>query len=284
MLPWFRKLPLFSKVGYILATINFMGFFVLVVQYWSWEKAGEIDFLLTKTSMLYCLGIGGYFLVTAKSERLRLVQPFIGLLVGLFAEVGTPGDSSPIYFFIVAFSLFAKYDYFRYGSVIKAIVFGSVILGGGVLGAFLAPGVSMEMFVKPANFAYYIQFPFMNVCLLMVELSIFWEDLRPYLFPVRAPQAEPVYFVAQEYGLTERQFEVLELIVRMGRDTKQAASELGVDRGTVDKHMQAIYTKLGVGHSRAELVGFLANRPIVWDRETAEELLEKFRKLRRFPA
>ena len=66
---------------------------------------------------------------------------------------------------------------------------------------------------------------------------------------------------AEHYGLSDREKEVLTLLVR-GRSYKMIAEELGISYHTVDSHMRKIYDKLHV-HSNAEAVSKALSRRIV---------------------
>ena len=54
----------------------------------------------------------------------------------------------------------------------------------------------------------------------------------------------------REMGLTRREAEVLELVA-LGRSNAQIADAMVISTGTVRKHLERIYAKLGV-HSRTE--------------------------------
>jgi len=60
----------------------------------------------------------------------------------------------------------------------------------------------------------------------------------------RLPSAVPVGAFA-EYGLTERETEVLVLVAR-GRSNRDAAAILGISARTVQKHLEHCFRKLGV--------------------------------------
>lgn len=56
----------------------------------------------------------------------------------------------------------------------------------------------------------------------------------------------------KEYGLTEREKEILKILVQ-GKNKKQAASELCISQYTLDTHLKNIYAKLHV-HSQIDLI------------------------------
>jgi DNA-binding response OmpR family regulator len=60
--------------------------------------------------------------------------------------------------------------------------------------------------------------------------------------------------VAAEFGLTEREFAILERLAQ-GVPQSKIAAELGISRRTVGNHLQHILPKIGV-HSRTEAVAF----------------------------
>ena len=58
------------------------------------------------------------------------------------------------------------------------------------------------------------------------------------------------------YGLTPREFELLPWLTR-GKTTVEIGLILGIRPGTVTKHLDHIYTKLGVNSRTAAVVWFL---------------------------
>lgn len=58
--------------------------------------------------------------------------------------------------------------------------------------------------------------------------------------------------VKDEYGLTEREKEILNILVK-GKNKKQAASDLSISQHTLNTHLKNIYAKLQV-HSQIDLI------------------------------
>ena len=68
-----------------------------------------------------------------------------------------------------------------------------------------------------------------------------------------SPQpARPAQVIAERYGLTKREREVLEPFVA-GRDSGWIREQLGISRDTVNTHLKHIYAKVGI-HSKRELL------------------------------
>jgi DNA-binding CsgD family transcriptional regulator len=67
-----------------------------------------------------------------------------------------------------------------------------------------------------------------------------------------APPAEVAPLLLQAYGLTRREGEVAQLVIR-GFGTTAIAIALAISDGTVQQHLKAVFDKVGVG-SRRELV------------------------------
>lgn len=67
-----------------------------------------------------------------------------------------------------------------------------------------------------------------------------------------APRNDCATSVAQSWGLSERETEVMALLVR-GRSMKRAAEELYLSLGTVNTYVKRIYAKLDI-HTRQELI------------------------------
>jgi DNA-binding CsgD family transcriptional regulator len=70
-----------------------------------------------------------------------------------------------------------------------------------------------------------------------------------------ARPVEMTPLIAQAYGLSKRECEVVQLVVR-GESTSEIAALLLITPNTVQQHLKAIFDKVGV-HSRRELVGQL---------------------------
>ena len=73
--------------------------------------------------------------------------------------------------------------------------------------------------------------------------------------PQQAPSATPAELVSDAHNLSQREREVLVLIMR-GRNVPAIAEELVLSRNTVQTHVRHIYEQLGV-HSRQELVAYV---------------------------
>ena len=73
--------------------------------------------------------------------------------------------------------------------------------------------------------------------------------------PQQAPSVTPAELVSDAHNLSQREREVLVLIMR-GRNVPAIAEELVLSRNTVQTHVRHIYEQLGV-HSRQELVAYV---------------------------
>lgn len=71
----------------------------------------------------------------------------------------------------------------------------------------------------------------------------------------QGPDRSPVELVSDAHGLSQREREVLALIMH-GRNVPAIAEELVLSRNTVQTHVRHIYEQLGV-HSRQELVAYV---------------------------
>jgi DNA-binding NarL/FixJ family response regulator len=58
--------------------------------------------------------------------------------------------------------------------------------------------------------------------------------------------------LGQEYGLTQRQTEVIALLIK-GRNAQHIGEQLGISMHTAKAHISAIYSKLAV-HSQQEII------------------------------
>lgn len=73
----------------------------------------------------------------------------------------------------------------------------------------------------------------------------------PQNAPAIAGRTQIALRISEEYGLTKRECEILELIL-LGRNTPNIAEELVISANTVKTHIKRIYQKIGI-HSRQEL-------------------------------
>lgn len=64
--------------------------------------------------------------------------------------------------------------------------------------------------------------------------------------------------IAEEYGLTERELEVMQLMAK-GRSNKRIQEELFISRGTCSTHIRHIYQKLDI-HNRQDLIDLIEGR------------------------
>ncbi len=74
---------------------------------------------------------------------------------------------------------------------------------------------------------------------------------------------QPVPRLDHPFGLTEREGQVLALLVR-GLQTKQVAKALGVSVKTADRHVQNIYAKIGVSSRAAATVFAMEHGLVAW--------------------
>jgi DNA-binding CsgD family transcriptional regulator len=86
--------------------------------------------------------------------------------------------------------------------------------------------------------------------------------LRPRPVPAAVPTGvPPVVPAAIGHPLSPRELEVAVLIAQ-GLTSKEVGRKLQIERGTVDKHMEHIYDKLGFA-SRAQLAIWLMERGLL---------------------
>jgi DNA-binding NarL/FixJ family response regulator len=72
------------------------------------------------------------------------------------------------------------------------------------------------------------------------------------------PTREPLHDAAQTFGLTERETEVLRLIL-CGYQGKEIAESLGISTQTVREYFKHLATKIG-GRNRAEMIARVLDR------------------------
>jgi DNA-binding CsgD family transcriptional regulator len=94
--------------------------------------------------------------------------------------------------------------------------------------------------------------PEMLFAVALVELA---QLLRPYLIPLLAHSNSA-------FGLTRREIEVLAWVAG-GKTNTQIAELLSIAPGTVKKHLDHIYEKLGVGTRTEAVVAVMGIPPLV---------------------
>jgi DNA-binding CsgD family transcriptional regulator len=97
--------------------------------------------------------------------------------------------------------------------------------------------------------------------LFVLALAGALQLFRPYLVRLLAHSNSGL-------GLTRREIEVLSCVAG-GRTNAETGSLLGIAPGTVEKHLDRIYEKLGVG-TRTEAVLAAIGLPNVWGSHSAQ--------------
>jgi DNA-binding CsgD family transcriptional regulator len=99
-----------------------------------------------------------------------------------------------------------------------------------------------------------------TLVLIVLYLVVFFVAIAP-LGIRETPRTESpgtYLWCAEEYGLTQRELEILGLLIQ-GRNRPYIQEKLHLADGTVKTHTTHIYTKLGV-HTRQELIDFIQTR------------------------
>jgi DNA-binding CsgD family transcriptional regulator len=99
-----------------------------------------------------------------------------------------------------------------------------------------------------------------------VSGRLLWPRPVPAAVPAAVPVADQA---AAGYPLSPRELEVAILIAK-GLKSKEVGNKLDIERGTVDKHIEHIYNKLGFA-SRAQLAIWLMERGLL-ERSAADEV------------
>ena len=126
------------------------------------------------------------------------------------------------------------------GWLVKTVTFTPQLVSLAVLICTLAVLVS-EMFVLQEDD--------------IIEMTKITEEAPAE--PVRTPFKDRCREVAEEYGLTPRETEVMILFAK-GRSSARIQEDLVLSRGTVTTHLQRIYQKMGV-HSKQEFLDLIDN-------------------------
>ena len=91
-----------------------------------------------------------------------------------------------------------------------------------------------------------------------VSGRLLWPRPVPAAIPAAVPAADQA---AAGHPLSPRELEVA-LLIAKGLKSKEVGNKLDIERGTVDKHIEHIYNKLGVD-SRAQIAIWLMKRGLL---------------------
>ena len=134
-------------------------------------------------------------------------------------------------------------------------VYGGILLGNGTA-IFFEHNIPLEpMFLQPVTIMFIIAVAFSVIPFMRQESRI--EELMAPVEKV-SDLKEMVNAAAEEFGLSPRETEILELLAR-GYNTERVARKLVISNYTVQTHIQHIYTKTGI-HRRSELIDYLNKR------------------------
>lgn len=136
-----------------------------------------------------------------------------------------------------------------------ACVYGGIFVGNGTA-IFFEHNLQLEpMFLQPVTIALILLVAFSIIPFMRQESRI--EEL---MAPVEKASdlKDMVQATAEEFGLSPRETEILELLAR-GFNTERVARELVISNYTVQTHIQHIYTKTGI-HRRSDLMDYLNKR------------------------
>ncbi|OUO86083.1 helix-turn-helix transcriptional regulator [Gordonibacter sp. An230] len=190
--------------------------------------------------------------------RLALLVMMAGFLfVPVLGAFGVPGESIVLAGYLglicVLVSLFlvmakitgqdAALSFARGFAALYAGEMAGVVLGNGI-----------ELF-EPAGQAPYAVAAFAGLAALFAYLFLFTErDFRALSVIVRDADRfeDACAAIADEFGLSKREAEVLPLALR-GRTGERIAAELFISKSTVETHLRRIYAKTGT-HGRQELI------------------------------
>lgn len=214
--------------------------------------------------------------VSPESETIALYRPIIpSMAAGLAALFVFPDSWSFIgnglltmgIYCLDMFMMLTSTDIAFRARISTPIAFGVAVVSSRI-GTFLGSFAAHALIASPSNILLHHEavFPAVVVCLtalVFAGMIIFTQaDLQklyesPYSAEASNPAAqdEPSMaqrcrFVAESAGLTARETEVLELLVR-GRTVQGLCEELSIAQGTAKHHVSNIYRKLGVGDRRS---------------------------------
>lgn len=139
----------------------------------------------------------------------------------------------------------------------------AALMTGRALG-IVAGSVALQVLVGSAEvmaFFCVLAFLMLMAALLLTNganLRTGWGFVRPGGPDEATGSARTCEVIAQEFGLTQREGEIMHSIIR-GKSRKEIAEDLFVTPNTIKTHLHNLYGKLDI-HSEADLKAFVAKR------------------------
>ena len=136
------------------------------------------------------------------------------------------------------------------GNPLLVFSFGRAMIQGGMFAGFMIGLATVNVVsVHMAGVFFVLSYAFVLVAVLALKTPFFNNDGRS---DKNANSSDAVKLLASEYGLTPRETDVFELLVR-GRSISSIEERLFISENTVKSHIKHIYIKFDV-HSRKELL------------------------------
>lgn len=193
-------------------------------------------FLFVATAVLLdVLGVGGGWATLCNGVSTSLIVMVLWLVL---ADVAHHCDLHPYVVFGLGWSLYTGTSYVG-PLLVRAFGFEALTTGGAVVLLWVL-GVTMAFCLETYG----------------PDVRRIFADLRTKVDPEEfATIDERCDQLAREYGLTDREIDVLKLLAK-GRSKAFVAETLFISENTVRGHARRLYAKLGV-HTRDELQGLL---------------------------
>ena len=231
---------------------------------------------------LFCIAVLQSLFVEKPTEgeslgsmyRIAMLLIMAGFLFApLLENSGVPGEAIILAGYLGLVSAFMAF-FLVMGRIVRMNVVASFI--GGLSAIYLGEAIGIaagnvyDIAVPNENYSYVIM-AIAGVAILFSYLFLFTEqDFRAFSAVVDTSDAmdKACKIIAQRYGLSTRESEVMSLALR-GRSNERIAQELFVAKSTADTHMRRIYSKCGVS-DRQELI------------DLGQRMAEEIRSLRHY--
>lgn len=135
-----------------------------------------------------------------------------------------------------------------------------IVRGLVSLATLMATGFSLFVMASMPDGVVHVVLLFFLLAMILVSSILFgsrnvaslWGLERPAIAPEATDAEQVAHVMAQRYGLTARETEVMALLMK-GRNEPFISEALFISPGTTHSHVSHIYAKIGV-HSRQELL------------------------------
>lgn len=182
-----------------------------------------------------------------------LAAPILGVYWGASSLAGTAVSLTSLFLWIIMAGICHKYRE-------RTIIYFAVLRIGCAVGSLLATFAASGVLEAGTSIAAFTLLGVGVLLLFIVYSTVLTEATLSEALELiprqhRRPFVSRCRSLANQYGLTDRELEVLMLFAK-GRDSAYIQDHLALSKSTVSTHRQHIYSKLGV-HSHQAMLNLL---------------------------